>query len=207
MDIPATLAADLTLLTAALADPDPPPTIAIADTVLALVIDARLAVPSLVGLTITATNVETSVRASDVVLLQFTLLDAAVDPSDIATSLRLPGPAERAASDRVAITLVLYACVPGAFVDLAADLCFLTGRELDAGDLDQHLTLAREPDITGVLHIRTSIHEAIGVLITRGRTHQQAFAELDTLADAAHTDRAVEASRILAALSQGHHSR
>lgn len=206
MEITDTLAADLALLTAAIAEPDADPVTGLPATVLGLVADARLAVPSFVGLTVTATNAGHAGGASDGVILRLTLLDPHVDPRDVATSLRLPGlpgPIDRAGSGRATIALVLYAATPGAFVDLAADLAFLTGREPDAADLDQHRGLAGEPNITGVLHSETVIHEAIGVLIARGRTPEQADAELDTLADAAHTHRADEASRILTILAPG----
>lgn len=198
MKFTATLAADLALLTAALYDPAADPITDVADTVLGLVAAARLAVRSLVGLTITFAR--HSGGAPDQVLLRFTLLDDHVDPRDIETSLRLPGPTDGAGSDRPTIEAVLYAATPGAFVDLAADLSFLTGREFDAADIDQHRGLAGEGDISGVLQAETAIHEAVGVLIARGRTREQAYAELDTLAVAAHTHRGAEALRILAAL-------
>lgn len=70
---------------------------------------------------------------------------------------------------------------------------------MDGADLDQHVSLARAPDITGVVHADTAVHEAVGVLIDRGRTREEAFADLDTTAEAAHTDRVTEATVILAA--------
>lgn len=202
MEITATQAADLTPLTAALHDPAADPATDIADTVLVLAADARLAVRSFLGLTVTVTIAGHAGGAADPVVLRLTLLDEDLDPSDIATSLRLPGPTDGAGPGPPGIAVVLYAATPGAFVDMAADLSFLTGREFAAADLDQHRGLAAEADITGVLQVETAVHEAIGVLIARGRTREQAYAELDGLADAAHTHRAAEASRILTALTR-----
>lgn len=202
MEITVALAADLAILTDALHDPAANIAPDVADTVLLLALDARLAVRSFLGLTVTVTSAALEDGAADRVALRFTLLDHHVDPREIQTSLRLPRATDEAAPDRPSIAVVLYAATPGAFVDMAADLSFLTGRGFDAGDLDQHRGLAGESDITGVLHAETVIHEAIGVFIARGRTHEQARAELDTLADAAHTDRITEAADILTALTR-----
>ncbi len=202
MEIPAALAADLALLNAALYDPDADPTADVADTVAGLASNARLAVGSFIGLTVTVT--EPANRAPDHVALRFTLLDTHTGPGDIATTLRLPGLTDETRPDRPSIAVVLYATTPGAFVDMAADLCFLTGNDLDTADLDNHHQLAREPDTTTALQAQTVISEAIGVLIAGGRTREQAYTELDTLADAAHTHRGVEASRILTTLTRHH---
>lgn len=200
MDVTAILAADLALLTAALDDPSGDGRTDVANTVQVLAADARLAVRSFVGLTVTVTIAGPTRDAADRVALRFTLLDDHVDPRDIETSLRLPQLIDGA--DRPGIQTVLYATTPGAFVDMAADIAFLTGREFTTVDLDQHRGLAGESDITGLLQDRTAVDEAIGVLIGRGRTREQASAELDTLADTAHTDRATEGARILTALTR-----
>lgn len=202
MEIPATLAADLAMLNAALFDPDADPATDVADTVLGLATNARQAVGSFIGLTVTVT--EPVHRAPDQVALRFTLLDAPAEPGDIATTLRLPQLTDPARPDQPHIAVVLYATTPGAFVDMAADLCFLTGNNLEAAALDQHHHLAREPDTTTPLHARTVVSEAVGVLIAGGRTREQAHTELDTLADAAHTHPGIEASRILNALTRHH---
>lgn len=196
MEITAALAADLDLLNDALHDPSVEPMVTVTDTIRLLAADARAAVSSFLGLTVTVAEGGGANR----VALRFTLLDDHVDPRDIGTSLKLPR-SIGAATDRPDISVVLYAGTPGAFVDMAADLSFLTGHQFDAATLDQHHGLASEADITGVLHTKTEIHEAIGVLIARGRTSEQASAELDALADAAGTDRAIEADRILVALA------
>ena len=96
---------------------------------------------------------------------------------------------------------MLYAGRSGAFVDLAADLAWLTGRELTDFVLDQQLQLPAQPDGTLALLTASLIDQAIGVLIGRGYTPDQARRELDTDAARAATDRADAAARILAALT------
>lgn len=200
MDITTALSADLAALTDALGDPVTDPRVDIAGMVAGFATNTRLAVTSFLGLTITITQ-RTRAR-SDQVLLRLTLLEDHSDPGNIETSLRMLGPTEQA-DDQPGIQVVLYAGSPGAFVDMAADLVFLTGQELDAADLDQHQGLAGEPDITGVIQAERIISQAIGVLIAGGRTREQANTELDTLAETAHTDRTTQAARILTALTPG----
>lgn len=199
MEITAALAADLALLTAAAHDPGADPASDLADTVLVLAADARLAVRSFAGLTVTIARLPD--ESTEQVLLRFMLLDDHREPSDITTSLRLPSPTDSTAPDQSKIEMVLYATTPGAFVDLAAHLSFLTSRPFADADLDQHRGLAGESDTSGLLHARTEIGEAIGVLVAQGRTREQASAELDALAEAASTGRAAEASRILSTLT------
>lgn len=196
MEMTAALSADLALLSAALDDPAADFVPDVAGTVRRLAADARLAVPSFVGLTVTVTVTVPAPGdgAADRVALRFTVLDDHVEPGDIRTSLRLPRPTGGAGTDRPGIAVILYAAPPGAFVDMAADVSFMTGRTFDAGDLDQHQRMAAEADITGALSTESTINEAIGVLIDRGHTPEQAYAELDALADAAHTDRITEAA-------------
>lgn len=43
-------------------------------------------------------------------------------------------------------SVILYAAKPGAFIDLAADLAWLTGRSLTDFVLDRHLILPKAPD-------------------------------------------------------------
>lgn len=201
MELTAALATDLELLTAALYDPAMDARADIAGTVLGFATNTRLAVASFVGLTITITARTGAV--ADQVVLRLTLLDDHADPDDVATSLVLPGPSEGADPDVPGIQVVLYASTPGAFVDLAADLAFLTGSEFDPAGLDQHQGLAGEPDITGAIQDESVISEAIGVLIDRGHTRDQAYTELGNLADAAHTDRITEATALLTTLTPG----
>lgn len=189
MDIAAEVVADLSLLSDAVRDPASTSTVVA--TVLGLVTSARAAVDCLLGMTV--------VLGADAerVTLRFTLLDPGADPAGVASSLRLPRPTDGASGGGPVVTVVLYAATPGAFVDLAADLAFLGGSWLDAAELDRHRDLAREPDVTGWVLEDATVNEAVGVLLDRGRTREQARAELDTLADAAGTSRTVEATRIL----------
>ena len=71
----------------------------------------------------------------------FTVLADGVVAEDVRTSLQVivPGPGERAG--RFAVTVTLYARSPGAFVDLAADLAWLTKSPVSDFVLDQHLAL------------------------------------------------------------------
>ncbi|XAS74900.1 hypothetical protein V3G39_09460 [Dermatophilaceae bacterium Sec6.4] len=209
MRIATPLAADLALLSAALYDPASDSTTDVAQTVLGFAANARSAVQSFVGLTATITAAEHAAEEERTcstpgqVVLRLTLLDEHADPGSITTSLLLSGLPGGADAGEPIIQFVLYAGVPGAFVDLAADIAFLTGQELDPADLDQHLSLAGEPDVTGVLQADRTIGEAVGVLIDRGHTHDQAYAELDALAMAANTNRTTEASQILVTLTGG----
>ncbi|PZS28057.1 MAG: hypothetical protein DLM58_17765 [Pseudonocardiales bacterium] len=193
MTFPAALAADLALLNDALGDPGVHPTPDLAETVRQLGADARAAVTSYLGLSVVVTAHEPVFR--------FTVLDDRVGADDVLTSLKLPLPAPAPAPGGASIAVILYAAKPGAFVDLAADLGFLTGRALSAIDLDQHLSVAPERDTTGALQAASTISQAIGVLLSRGRTPQQARRELDTHATDAGTDRHAAAELLLAGLT------
>ncbi len=191
MTITAALAADLALLTAALDDdPDARPPPAFAETVRQLAGDARAAVASYLGLSV--------VVAAHEPAFHFTLLDDGVDAADVLMSLKLPLPAPAPAPGGASIAVILYAAKPGAFVDLAADLGYLTGQALSTIDLDQHLSLAADPDTIGAVRAASTISEAIGVLIARGRTPEQARRDLDTRATDAHSDRHAAAEMLLA---------
>lgn len=205
MQITAALAADLALLSDALGDPVTEVVGDITDTVLKLAADARLAARSYLGLTVIIGNAQSDGEVEPVpeIVLRFTLLDADADPVDVKTSLRLPPlrlPTDSRQPRWPAFAVILYASKPGAFLDLAADLSFLTGRQLSDTDLDQHRDVACLPDITGPIRDHSVIHEATGVLIARGRTRDHAHADLDALAVGAGTDRYTEALRILEAL-------
>ncbi len=206
MEITDALAAELSLLSAVLDTPEADLAPDVARTVRQLMTDVHLAVPSFVGLTITVMDYAelgySELEPDDLpaagptqVVLRFTLLDVQVEPADIGTSLRIPE--STSASGRPRIEVILYAATAGAFVDMAADHSFLTGRRFDLGDLDQHRAVAGSADIIGVLSAESTIREAIGVLIGRGRTPDEAYAELDALAALADTDRITEATEIL----------
>lgn len=166
MDISAALAADLAVLTEALDVPD----IDLQTQLHALSVNVRLAVASYVGVTI-------AFDGQDVVLTAHG--EAAFTPG-IATSLLIP--LSTVSTGLAGGTLVLYAAAPGAFVDLAADLSYALGVDPAALVLDEHLV---EPaDVLGRsgLEALSTINQAIGVLIERGRTPESAREELERLA-------------------------
>jgi hypothetical protein len=188
MTIGTALAADLGILTAALDEPGAD----VLHSLHQLGINAQAAVATYLGLSIT-------VDSSDPPFTFTTLEDDAAD--DVRTSLQLilPGVGDGRAS--LAVTLTLYAAAPGTFVDLTADLAWLTGRPPSDFVLDQHLSVPAGSD-TGT-HLRTAsvINQAIGVLIGRGYTPGQAHQELDTQADGTGTDRHTAAQLILDTLT------
>ncbi len=193
MTITAALAADLALLTDALGDPDADPAPDLAETVRQLAADARAAVSSYLGLSVILTGHEPGFR--------FTMLEQGVDAGEVLTSLKLPLFVPEPAHGGARVAVVLFAATLGAFVDLAADLGFLTGHPLSMIDLDQHLHTAADPDTTGALRAASLINEAIGVLISRGRTPEQARHELDAHATDAHADRHAAAELLLAGVT------
>ena len=188
MKIGAALAADLGILTAALDEPGAD----VLHTLHQLGVDAQAAVPTCLGLRIT-------VDGSDPPFTFSTLEDGAAD--DVRTSLRLtlPGVGDGRASPSVALTL--YAGTPGTFVDLSADLAWLTGRPPSDFALDQHLSVPAGSDAGTYLRAASVINQAIGVLIGRGYTLQQAHRELDTQVDSAGIDRHTTAQFILDTLT------
>jgi hypothetical protein len=95
----------------------------------------------------------------------------------------------------------LYAGSPGTFVDLAADLAWLTARPLSDFVLDQHV-----PGPAGIgtgtkLFEASVINQAIGALIAQGYTPQQADGQLDAQAADAGINRHAARLRILARLT------
>jgi hypothetical protein len=185
------MAAALAILTEALDEPGTD----IALSLHRLTLDAATAVASYLGLSVVVSH-------SDSPFTVTALADGAL-AGDIRTSLHLtlPGPSDPQNSPAVAI--VLYAGSPGAFVDLAADLAWLTARSLSEFILDRHLTLAAGPLPEGHLRAASAINQALGVLIGRGYTPQQAHRELDTQAAHAGTDRHTAACRVLAKINTG----
>jgi hypothetical protein len=140
-----------------------------------------------------------TVEGSDPPFTFSTVEDGAAD--DVRTSLRLtlPGVGDGRASPSVA--LILYARTPGTFVDLTADLAWLTGRPPSDFALDQHLSVPAGSDAGTYLRAASVINQAIGVLIGRGYSPGQAHRELDTQADSAGTDRHTTAQFILDTLT------
>lgn len=189
MEITAALGADLTELTGPFDTSDP--NLGLESSLRQLAADTKLAVRSYLGLSVTITIGDQQIT--------LTGLEAFTQPGDIVTSLLVPLPA--AESDGTGpppqIGVVLYAGKPGAYVDLAADLAWLTGRPLGAFVLDRHLTPPGTTATTG-LRALSVINRAIGVLIDRGHTPGQARRELDARATRGGTDRRTAADLLLA---------
>uniref|UniRef100_UPI00389B1BE0 hypothetical protein n=1 Tax=Mycobacterium sp. HUMS_1102779 TaxID=3383487 RepID=UPI00389B1BE0 len=122
---------------------------------------------------------------------------------DVRTSLRLTLPGVGVGDGRAAprVALTLYAGTPGAFVDLAADLAWLTGRLPSEFALDQHLSVPDGSDFRTYLRAASVVNQAIGVLIGRGYTPRQAHRELEIRAHGARADRHSAAQFILDTLT------
>jgi len=187
--IPSALAADLALLTDALdtgsAD--------IASTFSLLSSDVAAAVSSYAGL---------SVRIHSLGgLAELTTLDDPAVIAGVVTSLRIPVPVASQVPGP-SVVIVLYATLAGAFVDLAADLAWLTDVALaDVGlDLDLDLDPRARSGVATPLSSLSSIDQAIGVLVGRGHTPEETLVELETLAARFGGDRHAAALEILDAL-------
>ncbi len=176
------------MLTAALDEPDAD----VLQSLHQLGVDAQAAVPTYLGLSMTADG-------SDLPFTFTTLEDGAAD--DVRTSLRLwlPGVGDGRASPSVA--LILYAGTPGTFVDLTADLAWLTGRPRSDFALDQHLSVPARSDEATYLRAASVFNQAVGVLIGRGYTPREAHSKLGTQADGEGTDRHTAAQFILDTLT------
>jgi hypothetical protein len=192
MTMTAAMAAALTVLGEALNDPE----LDVAESLTLLTKHAAAAVPSYRGLTVV-------VPQSDPSLTVTTLADDTTNAAHIRTSLQLSLPGVTEPRSTSAVAIILYAGSPGAFVDLAADMAWLTARPLDDFALDQHLTFATRPRSEQDHHASSAINQAVGVLIGRGYTPQQADGELDTQAANSQIGRPEVARRILAAIPPG----
>jgi hypothetical protein len=92
----------------------------------------------------------------------------------IATSLMVPLSGPRA---RTALTLTLYASMPGALVDLGADLSYALALGPNELIFDHDLAPTQQSGMTGLARRRV-INQAIGVLIEGGYTAESAEEEL-----------------------------
>jgi hypothetical protein len=189
--IPARLLAELALLTQAL---DLPGT-DVAQTLRRLAADARSAVESFLGLSVAIT--------ADRIRFDLTLLDDGTQPVHIQTSLLVPlsTAAVVASATPASVALILYAATPGAFIDLAADLSWITGRALAEFRLDEHRALPSNYVAPTSLAAMSSINQALGVLIGRGATPEQAERDLHTRAATAGIELAAAATVLLTALT------
>lgn len=194
MEITAALAADLAVLTQTLDEPGTD----IAETLRQFAADARRAVPSYLGLSLLV------VRGAGLPVT-ITALEHGAAPSQVQTTLRMPLPREP--GDGVSVALILYAARPGAFVDLAADLCWMIGERLSAVAVDEHLLAPAAPDPSGLLPplsvlSGSAIDQATGVLIGRGFTPAQAQRYLAAHAAESGVDVHGAADRVLAHLDE-----
>lgn len=178
MKISAALTAELDQLTQAL---DLPGT-DVAETLTRLAADAQTAVESYLGLSVAIT--------ANWSQFEVTILDDVTQPHQIRTSLLVPlSPATIDGSTETGSTaLILYAARPGAFVDLAADLAWITGRSLADFRLDEHRILPPGFTNSSRLSAASAVNQALGVLIGRGSTPEQAERDLYARAVAGGTD-------------------
>ncbi|MGI8880256.1 MAG: hypothetical protein ACR2KJ_07055 [Jatrophihabitans sp.] len=190
MTITPGLAVEFELLTQAL---DLPGT-DVAETLVRLVGDAQSAVDSYLGLSVAIIANRSQ--------FDLTVLDEGTQPEDIRASLLIPlSSAADASTIPTSVALMLYAATPGAFVDLAADLSWITGRALTDFRLDEHRTPPWSHSNPGPLGIMSTINQALGVLIGRGSIPEQAERDLYARAASAGIDPLGAATLILAALS------
>jgi hypothetical protein len=166
VEISLALAADLAALTVALDEPGAN----IETTLRQLGSDAKAAVASYLGLTVSAG------------VALFTTMDDHRRSADIHASLMMPLHRLGSNTRGARFVVVLYATTPGAFTDLSADLAWVTGLPLAAFVIDQHLSVDADLRAGGFGHAGSVVNQAIGVLIGRGRTPEQASDELDALA-------------------------
>jgi hypothetical protein len=136
-----------------------------------LIDDLTLAVPSLLGLTLTVT------RGGVPVTLQILPPEHA---DAVSTSLLIP--LDMIGVDDPGGTLIIFAARPGALVDLAADTRFAYGLDGQVV-LDEHRpTPSTPPGATDPDGVRI-IQQAIGLLIDRGHLPEDAPGILHDLAD------------------------
>jgi hypothetical protein len=184
VEINATLAADLAMLSETFDSDDD-----IVEGLRQLATDAKLAVRSYAGLTVIASNAALP--------MTLTAMEDAAYPVDVVSSLMMPLCDDDFDDANSRLVVILYAGRPGAFVDLAADLCWLTGRRLTDFVLDQHLNLPTEPNTAGGVQASSFVNQAIGVLLGHGYTPEQAESEIDARAAAAGHSRSDAADVIL----------
>jgi hypothetical protein len=185
----AAVAAELEILTAALDEPG----VDVAHSLRQLALDTAAAISTYLGLSVLVSSSEPP--------FAFTALAAGVVAGDIRTSLRVVVPRVGNGADRPTVAVHLYAGSPGAFVDLAADLAWQTARPPTDFVLDQHLSIPSPSEPGTQVHAASLINQAIGVLIGRGYTPEQAHLQLDTQAADARTDRRAAAQLVLAKLT------
>ncbi len=148
---------------------------------------AAAGVSSYLGLCVTVTGGAAAVQLNTV----------APGGGAVGSSVRIPVPTVGDAQLPV-VNIVLYAATPGAFTDLAADLAWMTGNDHTEFRLDQDLTAPADAAAPSALALTSLINQAIGVLISRGRTPEQSAQDLATLAAHDHADLPAAAASVLA---------
>jgi hypothetical protein len=181
---PSLLFADLHALSAAVDDPGTD----IAGTLAQLSDAAAAAVESYLGLSVEITG------GADA----FQLSTMSSDRSEIiGSSVLIPVTANAAILPGAVTNLVLYAATPGAFIDMAADLAWMTGRDTCEFHLDQYLTSPQPAPAARSVRALSVIDQAVGVLIDRGRTPEQATQDLALLAAREDADLPAAAASVL----------
>lgn len=166
MEFPDVLKRQLVSLSAALDDPQ----LDLHSLLAALVVEAAAAIPTFLGLTISFPTL--------VGRMSMTTVDGTAPAPRASLSMPLSLTADRGDGS----TMMFFAGNAGAFVDLAADIRWV--HRLDGEIvLDRHLTGesdggSRQP----ALHELSEINQAVGVLIGRRHTRDEAIAELQRLA-------------------------
>jgi len=190
VNIPPSVLAELALLSDVLDSPS----FDISETLSRLVADVAASLPSFIGISILVGDPETR--------LEVTTIENSAQAARIRTSLRFPlregdvAGAHGGASGE----LIVFAAQPGALVDLAADLAWLTRLPLADARLDEDLggpdSTSRERSLSRL----STINQALGVLMGGGLTQEESVAELATRAEKAGLDRHLVAAEILASL-------
>jgi hypothetical protein len=198
VEFTAALAAYLAVMSQALDAPDAD----LNETVRRTAASVRVAVPSYVGLTVVVLRPDEP--------FTFTVIEPRAGdvgrPGDgVRSSIMIAVPGAETDSADANVAVILHAGRAGAFVDLAADLSWMTGLALADFRLDEHLDIGAEPIYRELAEPLSVVSQAIGVLIGRGRTPRQAAIELQRRATAAGTDRYAAAQLILDTLSAKRH--
>jgi hypothetical protein len=156
--------------------------------------DARRAVPSFLGLTMSLTIEDYPVT--------FTVMDDFDSAAHIATSALLPLTTLK--DTDAASVIVFYAGNAGAFVDFAADASFALGLEPDVVILDRHLTPPNSASGLTGLDSLSDLNQALGILIDRGHTVDTAHSELHRMAGLGQITVLIAARQLIESISLRH---
>ena len=132
--------------------------------------EVRSAVPSYLGMTVIMTTPKT--RTAIDVMYETGHVVAARSSLTIPASLALAGVLCLEGEEQPGVILIVYAAMPGAFVDLAADLGWLTAIPLADLVLDDHLD-GPGPDGSSLAE-SSLVNQAIGALLGDGLTPELA---------------------------------